>query len=620
MSLPVDKLNILLIHQAFVTPREGGGTRHYEFAQHLLDQGHTFTVVASNLNYLTGERIGKEGRLVTEEEADGIRVLRAYTYPALHRNFIWRVVSFLCFMGTSVLAGLKAGEVDVVMGTSPPIFQGLSAWVVSLIRQRPFLLEIRDLWPIFAIDMGVLTNPFLIRFSQWLERFLYARADHILVNSPAYRDYLISKNVDEDKISLIANGVDPGMFNPDSKGETIRDKLNLADKFVVTYAGALGLANDIPTIIRTAQRIKEREDIHFMLVGDGKERKTLEAMTQKALLTNVTFTGSVSKEAVPEYLAASDACIATLMDIPMFRTTYPNKVFDYMAAGRPTILGIDGVIREVLDSAKGGIAFSPGDDKAMAEAVIELATDREKASDMGRSARTYVVRNLNRHHQAELFEMLLEKVHRATLSGGMSTFKRLMDLFVSFLCLPAVLPVAAIIALAIRLTMGTPVLFRQKRPGLHGKPFTLYKFRTMQMPSTDRGYHDSDEQRLTRFGRLLRSTSLDELPELFNVLKGDMSLVGPRPLLMQYLERYSPEQARRHEVKPGITGWAQVNGRNAISWDDKFRLDVWYVDNRSLLLDIKIIGMTIWKIIKREGITHPGHATMEEFEGSTHEK
>jgi len=620
MSSPVDKLNILLIHQTFVTPREGGGTRHYEFARHLLDQGHTFTVVASNINYLSGERIGKVDRLVTEEEADGIRVLRAYTYPALHRNFIWRVVSFLCFMGTSVLAGLKAGKVDVVMGTSPPIFQGLSAWVVSLIRQRPFLLEIRDLWPVFAIDMGVLTNPFLIRLSQWLERFLYARADHILVNSPAYRDYLISKNIDEDKISLISNGVDPDMFNPDSKGETIRDKLNLAGKFVVTYAGALGLANDIPTIIRTAQCLKERKDIHFMLVGDGKERKTLEAMAQKALLTNMTFTGSVSKEAVPEYLAASDACIATLMDIPMFRTTYPNKVFDYMAAGRPTILGIGGVIREVLESAKGGLAVMPGDDKAMAEAVIELAVDRGKASDMGRSARTYVVRNLNRHHQAEMFEILLEKVHRAVLPGGMSLFKRLMDLLVSILCLPAVLPVAAIIALAIRLTMGTPVLFRQKRPGLHGRPFTLYKFRTMRVPSPSNNDPASDAQRLTRFGRLLRSTSLDELPELFNVLKGDMSLVGPRPLLMQYLDRYSPEQARRHEVKPGITGWAQVNGRNAISWDDKFRLDVWYVDNRSLLLDIKIIGMTIWKIIKREGITHPGHATTEEFEGNTHEK
>lgn len=161
--------------------------------------------------------------------------------------------------------------------------------------------------------------------------------------------------------------------------------------------------------------------------------------------------------------------------------------------------------------------------------------------------------------------------------------------------------------------MGTPVLFRQKRPGLNGKPFELLKFRTMRDERDENGGLLPDEKRLNGFGLFLRSSSLDELPELLNVLKGDMSLVGPRPLLMQYLERYTPEQARRHEVKPGITGWAQVNGRNALSWEEKFKLDVWYVDNMSLWFDIKIILLTIWKIIKREGISQPGHATAEEF-------
>jgi len=161
--------------------------------------------------------------------------------------------------------------------------------------------------------------------------------------------------------------------------------------------------------------------------------------------------------------------------------------------------------------------------------------------------------------------------------------------------------------------MGTPVLFRQRRPGLHGKPFICYKFRTMTDSRDSDGSLLPDSERLTGFGRFLRKTSLDELPELFNVLKGDMSLVDPRPLLMQYLDRYTPEQARRHEVKPGITGWAQVNGRNALTWEEKFKLDVWYVNNRSLWLDLKIIAMTIWKILIREGINQPGQATMEEF-------
>jgi sugar transferase EpsL len=173
--------------------------------------------------------------------------------------------------------------------------------------------------------------------------------------------------------------------------------------------------------------------------------------------------------------------------------------------------------------------------------------------------------------------------------------------------------------IAIKLTIGSPILFRQLRPGLHGKPFIIYKFRTMTHDRNAGGTLRPDEQRLTSFGRFLRSTSLDELPELFNVVKGDMSLVGPRPLLMKYLDRYTPEQARRHEVKPGITGWAQVNGRNAITWEQKFEYDVWYVDHMSLSLDLKIIGMTLWKILKMEGINQPGHATAQEFMG-THAK
>lgn len=177
-------------------------------------------------------------------------------------------------------------------------------------------------------------------------------------------------------------------------------------------------------------------------------------------------------------------------------------------------------------------------------------------------------------------------------------------------------PLIMVLALMVRLILGKPVLFRQQRPGLHGRPFTIYKFRTMTEACDVHGNLLPDGERLTRFGRFLRGTSLDELPELFNVLKGDMSLVGPRPLLMQYLDRYTPEQARRHKVKPGLTGWSQVNGRNAISWEEKFRLDVWYVDNRSIWLDIKIILITAWMIIRREGINQPGQPTMEEFKSA----
>ncbi len=198
--------------------------------------------------------------------------------------------------------------------------------------------------------------------------------------------------------------------------------------------------------------------------------------------------------------------------------------------------------------------------------------------------------------------------------------KRILDLTLTLIAMIVALPVMAVVALLVWIKIGTPVLFKQPRPGFHEKIFTIYKFRTMRDAFDEKGKLLPDDQRLTRFGRILRTTSLDELPELFCVLKGEMSWVGPRPLLMQYLDRYSKEQHRRHLVLPGITGWAQVNGRNAISWEEKFALDVWYVDHWSIWLDLKILIMTVFKVLKREGISAKNQATMEEFQGSNHPK
>jgi len=194
--------------------------------------------------------------------------------------------------------------------------------------------------------------------------------------------------------------------------------------------------------------------------------------------------------------------------------------------------------------------------------------------------------------------------------------KRLFDLSSALSAMLVLSPMLLFLAVLTRLKHGSPVLFRQVRPGLYGHPFMMYKFRTMTDERDAQGELLPDEKRLTRFGRMLRSTSLDELPSLLNVLKGEMSLVGPRPLLMEYLPLYSKEQSRRHEVRPGITGWAQVNGRNAITWEEKFTLDVWYVDNRTFWLDLKILWMTVGKVYKRDGICQEGSATMEKFCGS----
>jgi lipopolysaccharide/colanic/teichoic acid biosynthesis glycosyltransferase len=199
---------------------------------------------------------------------------------------------------------------------------------------------------------------------------------------------------------------------------------------------------------------------------------------------------------------------------------------------------------------------------------------------------------------------------------GVPVRKRLFDLALTIPGFLLVSPILAITALAVRISDGSPVLFRQPRPGLGGRIFTNFKFRSMRDLRDAEEHLLPDSQRISALGRFLRSTSLDELPELLNVLRGEMSLVGPRPLLVAYLERYSPDQSRRHQVLPGITGWTQINGRNALTWEDKFRLDVWYVDHWSLRLDIKILALTLWKVLKREGISQPGQATAEEFRGT----
>jgi len=195
--------------------------------------------------------------------------------------------------------------------------------------------------------------------------------------------------------------------------------------------------------------------------------------------------------------------------------------------------------------------------------------------------------------------------------------KRMVDACAACLLLVLLLPVGALVAVLVRWRLGSPVLFRQQRAGYRGRPFRLYKFRTMTDGRADDGTLLSDEQRLTALGKLMRKYSLDELPQLLNIVAGDMSFIGPRPLLMAYLERYTPEQMRRHEVRPGITGWAQVNGRNAISWEEKFRLDVWYVDHHSWALDVKIVWLTVLRVIRPSGISQTGHATMPEFQGGS---
>jgi glycosyltransferase involved in cell wall biosynthesis len=397
-------LRVLLIHQAFVGPKDGGGTRHFELGKRLVEMGHQFTVVTSAFNYLTGERS------TVPDESSGVEILRVGVLRGLHRSYLWRTAVFVSFMASSAWRAFRVRSVDVVMATSPPLFQALSAWTVAAVTRRPLLLEIRDLWPQFAIELGVLRNRALIAVARAIERFLYGRADHIIVNSPAYRDYLRAQGVSGEKISLIANGVDPSMYSPKDDGSAVRRERGWDGKFIVMYAGALGLANDVDLLLRAADRLKTHLEILFCLVGDGRESRRLRAEADRIALGNVVFLGAQPKTKMPALLAAADVCVAMLRDVPAFRTTYPNKVFDYMAAGRPTVLAIDGVIRKVIERSDGGVFVRPGDDGDLAPAILKLQQCPETRRRMGMSARDYVVKHFNRDRQAQEFAEVLLKL------------------------------------------------------------------------------------------------------------------------------------------------------------------------------------------------------------------
>jgi glycosyltransferase involved in cell wall biosynthesis len=410
-------MHILLIHQAFAALGEPGGTRHHEISRHLVDQGHKVTALVGQVSYLTGLRTAR-GWLHRETDDVGVAIWRCYTYPAWHKSFLHRMVSFFSFMISSFIAGLRVKDVDLVWGTSPPIFQGVTAWIVARLKRKPFLFEVRDLWPYFAVAVGVLKQPLLVRLSEWLERFLYRRADVVVVNSPGYTDHVRSHGASI--VKLVPNGVDVSMFDPTLDGKEFRKVLGIEDKYVMLYAGAHGMSNDLQIVLEAAKSLRKREDILFVFVGDGKEKKSLMALSKTQNLENVRFLPPVPKKEMPVVLAAADACLAILKPLEAYKTTFPNKVFDYMAAGRPVILAIDGVIREVVEGAAAGIFVEPGDPKDLAAKVLRLADDPQAGMRMGKAGRKHVVEHFERTFLAARMGQVMDDLVHGKREGSYS--------------------------------------------------------------------------------------------------------------------------------------------------------------------------------------------------------
>ncbi len=462
------------------------------------------------------------------------------------------------------------------------------------------------------------------------ERVACKCAHRVICISPSLRQRAIELGLTNPQETIVlgkgSRGLEAERFSPTvenlARAEEARRELGLPKGVpVIGFVGRFTKDKGISELMDAYDVLRSRyPELRLLLVGDFEEGDPVPQGVRERIEkdANVVRPGFVA-DTSPYYH------LMDLLALPTYREGFPGVPLEAQAAGKPVVTtSATGAVDSVLDG-KTGLVVPVGDAAALARAMGSLLEDRAKRDEMGRAGQEWVRREFdgNKVREAlvrEYKELIREKLgptgRLSSQRGWRGSIKRSVDFVCAGMGLVAVSPVLAVAALAIRVTMGGPVLFRQERPGKCGRPFRLVKFRTMTEAKDADGRLLEDGARLTRLGRWLRASSVDELPQLWNVVKGEMSLVGPRPLLMEYMERYTAEQARRHEVMPGITGWAQINGRNAVSWEEKFAADVWYVEHWGLWLDAKILLRTFWMTAARRGINQPGQATVEYFQGS----
>ena len=390
-------MHILLIHQIFVTPAYGGGTRHYELAKYLVQMGHKVTVIASDIDYLSQQK-----KPTKETIIEGITIKYAKSYSGLHKTILSRALAFLSFSFSSFFLGLNIKNIDIIYGTSPPLFQSISTLLLAKLKRKPFVFETRDLWLDFAKELNIIKQPFLYHGFKKVEKFIYQQSDYLIVNSPGFIPF-IKKIVPNKPVTLFSNGVIPEEFH--AQQTPIVHLKKSKDQFIVLYTGNIGIANDIETILHTAQILQfEYPKIHFYIIGGGLNFTTFKEHCKSDKITNVSFIASVPKKDIPGIINQANVCLATLKNIPLFGTVYPNKVFDYMAAKKPTILAIKGVIQEVIDQSKGGQSIPPENVEAMTKSILFYYKNSDKCIEHGQNAYHYVKTNFDRKKIAKELE------------------------------------------------------------------------------------------------------------------------------------------------------------------------------------------------------------------------
>lgn len=408
-------MNILIIYQYHIRPDDPGITRFSQFAKHWTAAGHNVKIVAGMVNYYRGQKPPEyRGKLwVREAEASGASVLRTFTSSLGYRTFLGRLLSYFSFSVSSLIGGLCSRDVDLVISASPPIFIGLVGWLVSVLKRVPFVFEIRDLWPDEAIELGIVKNRTLIKFSYALEKFLYKHAKIITAVTPAFKEFLISeKHVPTEKICVIPNSADLNALAPQNKDNWVRDKFHWQNKFVVLYIGAHSLVYNFQPILDTARNIEKiKPNILFVLIGDGRQKPKLISWAKENGVSNVIFMDPVSKKQIGDYINAGDVCVASLKKMKYLKYVYAAKLFDYMACAKPIILGMNGVSAElVCDQAKAGIHVEPENSAQFEKALMDLYSDPAKRNTLGKSGYEFVKEHFSDSKLAAEYEIALKTI------------------------------------------------------------------------------------------------------------------------------------------------------------------------------------------------------------------
>jgi colanic acid biosynthesis glycosyl transferase WcaI len=388
-----------------------------ELARHWVRLGHQVTVLAGFPNHPTGvvypEYMIRFRHMIYQERAEGVRVVRTWLYPLPNRKPHERILNYSSFCLSSCITGSFLPRPDIIIATSPQLLVGLTGWWLGLIKHKPFILEVRDIWPESIIASGVgQKTSMMTRSLSALSGFLYRTCTHLVPVTPAFKEDIVNKfNIKPEKISVVTNGVETDLFRPMGDTNEAKGALGLEGRFVVSVIGTLGLAHGLDTVIQAAARLKENfSKILFLFVGEGADRERLMNLSRDRGLNNIRFLPQQPREKVPEVINASDICLVMLKKAEVFKTVIPTKMLEFMACGRPLILGVDGQARHIMEQARAGIFVEPENVTALAKAVTELYYDEERRERLGTNGRDYIVKNLSRKQTAKEYVGVLEKV------------------------------------------------------------------------------------------------------------------------------------------------------------------------------------------------------------------